>query len=125
MTKDLAGARRRAARLPVQISGSLSGRAPRPVTIADLSLTGCLVRCEALLDHGAILDLRTVLDGEPFVAKVRVTGASVDGAPQSAEDPRCLAGLEFLSLPPLQAARLRRFIEQERQRRRGANPSAE
>lgn len=125
MTHDLAGARRRAARLPVHLAGSLSGRSTRPVTIADVSLTGCLVRCDALLDQGAILDLRTDLDGEPFLAKVRVTGASVDGAPRSADDPRCLAGLEFLSLPPLQAARLRRFIEQERQRKRGADPSAE
>lgn len=125
MSHDLAGARRRSPRVPVHLAGSLSGRAQRPITIADVSLTGCLVRCDSLLDQGAILDLTTELDGEPFVAKVRVTGASVDGAPRSAEDPRCLAGLDFLSLPPLQAARLRRFIEQQRQQRRGADPSPE
>ena len=125
MTNDLPGARRRSPRVPVHLSGSLSGRSRRAVTIADVSLTGCLVRCDSLLDHGAILDLTTELDGEPFVAKVRVTGASVDGAPASTSDGRCVAGLDFLSLPPLQAARLRRFIEQERQRKRGADPIPE
>lgn len=121
MSRELAGARRRAARLPLEVPGLLSGRSPRPVSLVDLSLTGCLVRCDSLLDHGAILDLRTELEGEPFAAKVRVTGASVDGAAEG--DAHCLAGLEFLSLPALESARLRRFVERERQRRRGARPA--
>jgi hypothetical protein len=121
MSRELSGARRRADRLPLEVPGLLSGRSPRPVSLVDLSLTGCLVRCDSLLDHGAILDLRTELEGEPFAAKVRVTGASVDGA--AAGDAHCLAGLEFLSLPALESARLRRFVERERQRRRGARPA--
>lgn len=123
MSRDPAGARRRAARLPIEVPGSLSGRSPRPVSLVDLSLTGCLVRCDGLLDQGAILDLRTELEGEPFAAKVRVTGASVDGA--ATGDARCLAGLQFLSLPALEEARLRRFVERERQRRRSARPAPE
>lgn len=123
MARELSGTRRRAARLTVEVPGSLRGRAPRPVTLLDLSVTGCLVRCDALLDHGAIFDLSAELDGEPFAAKVRVTDASVEGgAPGGA---RCLAGLEFLALPALQEARLRRFVERERQRRRGADPVPE
>jgi hypothetical protein len=90
----------------------------------DVSLTGCLVRCSTLLDQGAIFDLRAALGDEPFVAKVRVTSASLDGAPPEG-DASYLAGLEFLSLSALEGARLRRFVEQERQRRRGADPAAE
>lgn len=122
MTQGPVGARRRAARLPIQVPGSLSGRSSRPITLVDVSLTGCLVRCGTLLDKGAIFDLRTELGGVPFVAKVRVTSASLDGAPPEGDAP-CLAGLEFLSLPALEGARLRRFVEQERQRRRGADPA--
>lgn len=115
--------RRRATRLPIRVPGSLAGRQSRPITLVDVSLTGCLVRCGALLDHGAIFDLRTELGGEPFVAKVRVTSASLDGVSPEGDAP-CLAGLEFLSLPALEGARLRRFVERERQRRRGAGPDA-
>lgn len=122
MTQGPVGARRRAARLPIRVPGSLSGRSSRPITLVDVSLTGCLVRCGTLLDQGAIFDLRTELGGEAFVAKVRVTSASLDGAPSEGDAP-CLAGLEFLSLPALEGARLRRFVEQERRRRRGADPA--
>jgi hypothetical protein len=116
MTPGPVGARRRAARLPVRLPGSLAGRSSRPITLVDLSLTGCLVRCDALLDQGAIFDLQTEVDGEPFAAKVRVTSSSLDGAPPEGDAP-CLAGLEFVALPALQEARLRRFVERERQRK--------
>ena len=35
--------------------------------------------------------------------------------------PRYLAGLEFLSLPAREATRLRRFLDEERRRRRSAD----
>ena len=83
----------------------------------DLSLTGCLVRCGAALDQGAILDLDLRLDPDPFAAKVRVTGASLDGSSLAGEPPRYLAGLAFLGLPAREEARLRRFLQEERRRR--------
>ena len=123
MTRGPAGPRRRAERLPIRVPGSLSGRSPRPITLVDVSLTGCLVRCGTLLDQGAIFDLRAELGTEPFVAKVRVTSSSMDGAAQEGGS-TCFAGLEFLSLSPLEAARLRLFMEQERRRAPGADPAA-
>lgn len=110
---------RRAPRLATALEASLSGRSTRSVTVVDLSLTGCLVRGDALLDHGAILDLRLRLGSDPFEVKVRVTESYVEGASLSAETPAYLAGLQFLSLPVTDEARLRRFLEAER--RRGAH----
>jgi len=112
---------RRAPRLPIHLEGSLSGRAPRPVTVVDVSLTGCLVQCGSLLDPGAILDLKLALDQGPLAAKVRVAESYVDGAAAPAESQRFLAGLEFLSLPAREATRLRRFLDEERRRRRSAD----
>lgn len=113
--------RRRAPRLPIHLEGSLSGRVPRRVTVVDVSLTGCLVRCGSLLDPGAILDLNLALDPDPLAAKVRVADSYVDGGAGPAESPRYLAGLEFLSLPAREATRLRRFLDEERRRRRSAD----
>jgi PilZ domain-containing protein len=114
--------RRRAPRLATRLPGRLTGRVARPVTVVDLSATGCLARCGALLDHGAILDLDLQLEGagEPLLAKVRVAESYVDGA---APDPAAgyLAGLEFLGLPPRGAERLRRYLDEERRRRRHAD----
>lgn len=109
--------RRRAPRLPIQIEGSLRGRAQRDVVVLDLSLTGCLVRCGTPLDQGTILDLDLHLDPDPFAAKVRVTGASLDGSSLAAEPPRYLTGLAFIGLPAREEARLRRFLQDERRRR--------
>jgi hypothetical protein len=109
--------RRRAPRLSVDRPGRLSGRLPQPIGVLELSLTGCLVRCGTLLDLGAILDLEIVLEDGPLTAKVRVADASVDGAATGADRPGCLAGLEFLGLPAREAARLRRFLDEERRRR--------
>lgn len=111
--------KRRAPRLATALEASLAGRSARSVTVVDLSLTGCLVRCDALLDHGTILDLRLRLGGDPFEVKVRVTESYVEGASLSAERPAYLAGLQFLSLPVTDEERLRRFLEAER--RRGAH----
>lgn len=101
----------------------LSGRTPREVTVVDLSLGGCLVRCDALLEHGAILDLRLPVGGEPLVVKVKVAQSFLDGDAQGVGAPRFLAGLEFLGLPGGELAKLRRFLDAER-RRRNARASA-
>ena len=116
--------RRRTVRLPVERDGLLSGRHPRPVRLLDLSASGCLVRCDALLDTGAILDLELRLSAEPLNAKVRVTNACLDGTVPPDLPPRFLAGLEFLSLSAREQAALRRFLEDERRRRRSADAAA-
>lgn len=113
--------KRRAPRLSIHLEGSLSGRVPRRVTVVDVSLTGCLVQCGSLLDPGAILDLKLQLDPDPLAAKVRVADSYLDGAAVPAEPQRYLAGLEFLSLSAREATRLRRFLDEERRRRRSAD----
>jgi len=122
MTEERNGVRRKAPRLPTRIEGSLRGRTQKGVTVVDLSLTGCLVRCGSLLDHGAILDLDLHLEPDPIGTKVRVTEASLDGAAPPGGPPQYLAGLQFLGLSAREEARLRRFFEEER-RRRGADTS--
>lgn len=92
--------------------------------VVDLSLTGCLVRCEAALDTGTILDLRTELDEAPFAAKVQVTESYLDGSTATGPPARYLAGLSFLGLPAQEQARLRRFLDDERRRRRDADTPA-
>jgi hypothetical protein len=115
---------RRAPRLAVQLPGALISRRSRSVTVVDLSLTGCLVRCDAALDTDQVLDLRTELGSAPFTAKVRVTESYVDGSAGSGVPPRYLAGLAFLGLQAQEEARLRRFLDEERRRRRGADTSS-
>lgn len=108
----------------MRLAGRLDGRVAHPVVVVDLSLTGCLVQCGALLDHGAILDLAMEIGGVPLGARVKVAESYVDGAaPESA--PRYLAGLEFLGLPPQAADRLRRFLDEERRRRQRADAPAQ
>ena len=109
--------RRRAPRLTVDRPGRLSGRASHSVHVLELSLTGCLIRCGTLLDIGAIQDLEFTLDDGPLTAKVRVADAWVDGSATETDRQECLAGVEFMGLPAQQAARLRRFLEEERRRR--------
>jgi hypothetical protein len=123
MTASKPATRRRAPRLSVERPGRLKGRLPHAITVVDLSLTGCLVRCDTLLDTGAILDFEIALDDGPLTAKVRVADASVDGARADTEGQGCLAGLAFLGLPPREDARLRRFLDEERRRRRSADAS--
>jgi PilZ domain-containing protein len=116
--------RRRAPRLAIERDGSLSGRHPRPVKVLDLSGSGCLVRCDASLDPGAIFDLQLRLEPESLTAKVRVTNSCLDGDVAAGEPSRYLAGLEFLSLSAREQAALRRFLEDERRRRRSADAAA-
>jgi len=124
MEKERESGGRRAPRLAVELPGTLVSRRSRPVTVVDLSLTGCLVRCEDALDADQVLDLQTTLGGLPFTAKVRVTESYVDGSTRSAAAPRYLAGLAFLGLQAQEGARLRRFLDEERRRRRGADTPA-
>ena len=121
MEKAREGRGRRAPRLAVELPGSLVSRRSRAVTVVDLSLTGCLVRCDAALDTDQVLDLHTKLDSAPFSSKVRVTESYLDGSAGSAASPRYLAGLAFLGLQAQEEARLRRFLDEERRRRRGAD----
>jgi PilZ domain-containing protein len=108
----------------MRLDGRLSGRVAHPVTVLDLSVTGCLVQCGALLDHGAILDLAIEIGGASLDAKVKVAESYVDGAaPEGA--PQYLAGLEFLGLPPQASDRLRRFLDEERRRRQRADAPAQ
>lgn len=108
----------------MRLAGRLAGRVAHPVTVLDLSLTGCLVQCGALLDHGAILDLALDIGGSPLDAKVKVAESYVDGAAPE-NTPQYLAGLEFLGLPPLAADRLRRLLDEERRRRQRADAPAQ
>jgi len=117
MIHDTSDARRRTPRLEVRLEGFLKGRTERPVSVIDLSLSGCLVRCGSALDHGAILDLHLRLQEEAFGVKVQVTESSLDGASEADEPARYLAGLSFLGLAAREEARLRRFLEDERRRR--------
>jgi c-di-GMP-binding flagellar brake protein YcgR len=117
--------RRRSPRIDIKLEGSLCGRKRRPVAVLDLSRTGCLIQCDNLLDPGAVLDLELPLDEQPFTATVRVTEAYVDGTTAPSEAERYLAGLEFIGLPAREEERLRRFLEEARRRRPGADAPAE
>jgi hypothetical protein len=116
--------RRRAPRVLVDAEGRLTGRLSHRIRSIDLSLTGCLIRCDTLLDHGAILDLELTIDPQPLCTKVRVAESSIDGAAPAGSG-AYLAGLEFLGLAPQEATRLRTFLEGERRRRQGAHPAAD
>jgi hypothetical protein len=116
---------RRAPRLAVDLEGSLVGRVAHPVRLVDLSAVGVLLRCDALLEPGSILDLHLRLQEEPFVAKVRVIDSSVDGSAGPEGAPRALVALDFVSLAARDQARLRRFLEDERRRKRSADAPAQ
>jgi c-di-GMP-binding flagellar brake protein YcgR len=103
--------RRRARRVSVSLAGTLRGRSARPVTAVDLSLTGCLLRCEAALDRGSIHDLELPLAERGLRAKARVTDSSRDGAAFG-----FLVGLEFVQLPARDLDALRAFLDAEARR---------
>jgi len=115
------GPRRRARRLPVRLEGRLAGRQTHAVKVIDISQTGCLVQCSACLDMGAILDLEVDLGGDKLSAKVRVAEAALDGDAAAEAAPLFLTGLEFLGLPARDEVKLRRFLDDEARRRRGAD----
>lgn len=112
---------RRGPRVPVDLSARLGGRPQRAARIADLSLVGCLVRADASLDAGAVVDLSIDLPDGVLRTKARVAEASIDGDSLPAPSPRFLAGLEFLALAAADELRLRAFLDAEAKRRRGAH----
>lgn len=123
--KSRSGGMRRAPRLAVELEGSLVGRVAHPVRLVDISAVGVLLSCEALLEPGCILDLHLVLQQEPFLAKVRVIDSSVDGSAGPEREPRALVALDFVSVSAQDQTRLRRFLEDERKRRRSADSPAQ
>ena len=82
---------------------------------------GCLLRTEAALARGAVLDVTLELPDGPLRTKGRVAEASIDGeAPPGPQS--FLAGVEFLSLAASDETRLRAFLDAEIKRRRVENP---
>jgi hypothetical protein len=112
---------RRGRRLSVDLPATIGGRQARPARVADLSLVGCLVRTEASLDAGAVVDLHIQLPDGTLRTKARVADASVDGDSLPGPSKRFLAGLEFLALAAADEIRLRAFLDAEARRRRGAH----
>jgi hypothetical protein len=82
---------------------------------------GCLVRTEATLDAGAVVDLTIELPDGVLRTKMRVADASIDGDSLSGPPSRVLAGLEFLALAAADEIRLRAFLDGEAKRSRGAH----
>jgi len=112
---------RRGRRVAVDLPATLEGRRARPARVVDLSLVGCLVRTEASLDAGAVVDLRMELPDGALRTKARVADASVDGDSLPGPSKQFLAGLEFLALGAGDELRLRAFLDAEARRRRGAH----
>jgi len=82
---------------------------------------GCLVRADATLDAGAVVDLSIELPDGVLRTKARVAEASIDGDSLPGPSPRVLAGLQFLALAAADELRLRAFLDAEAKRRRGAH----
>jgi len=111
---------RRERRVIVDLPASVGGRSSYAAQVVDASLVGCLIRCDADLDAGVVVDLVIELPDGELRAKARVAQSSVDG--QSLPGPaRYLAGLEFLGLTAAEEPRLRSFLEAEARRRAGAS----
>jgi hypothetical protein len=116
------GDARRSPRLAVDLEATLGGRHPREARVADLSLAGCLLRTDAALDPGAVVDLTLGLPDGPLRTKARVAEASIDGDAAPGPGTRYLAGFAFLALGAADERRLRGFLDGEARRRRGAVP---
>jgi hypothetical protein len=112
---------RRGRRVAVDLPATLGGRRAGPVRVVDMSIVGCLVRTEAALVSGAVVDLRVELPDGPLHTKARVAAASIDGDSLPGPSRHFLAGLDFLTLGAADALRLRAFLDGEAKRRRGAN----
>jgi hypothetical protein len=112
---------RRDQRVPVDLEARIGGRPERAARVADLSLMGCLLRTEATLDAGAVVDLSIHLPDGVLRTKMRVADASIDGDSLAGPPARVLAGLEFLALAAADELRLRAFLDVEAKRRRGAH----
>jgi len=112
---------RREPRITVDLGATLGGRVARVVRVVDLSLVGCLIRSDAPLDAGAVVDLRLEMPDGLLHAKARVAESSLDGASPPGEPQRFLTGLEFMALAAAAEARLRAFVEAIAKRGRSAH----
>ena len=113
---------RRRPRLPVDLAATVGGRDPHEARVIDLSPVGCLVRCPAALDPGAVVNLDVELpDGRRLHAKARVIEASIDGDSLPSGGHRFLAGVEFLDISATDEILLQAFVAAETKRRRGAH----
>jgi hypothetical protein len=110
---------RRGRRVAVGLPATVAGRSCREATVVDVSMNGCLLRCEAGLDTGSVVDLEIGLPDGPLRTKARVAQSSLDGTSLPGP-PRHLAGVEFLGLAAADEPRLRSFLEAESRRRAGA-----
>jgi hypothetical protein len=118
----MAALARRSNRVPVDLPATLIGRTRHEVRLVDLSITGCLVRGDAHLDEGAIVDLELALGGQLVGVKVRVAAGYVDGTALDAGAAGFLVGLTFLDLTTAEQAALRAFLERERRCRADSAP---
>jgi len=107
---------RRAPRLSTRLKGRLLGRTALDVEIIDLSLSGCLMRCETRFDRGMFLDLELTLGDEALESKARVVDCSSDGEVGPGAGPLYLVGLTFVTFPPNGEYRLRRFLDDQKKR---------
>jgi c-di-GMP-binding flagellar brake protein YcgR len=107
--------RRRAPRVTASGDAQLLGRSSPNVRVLDVSLRGCLLRCEQRVALGQILDVVLALEGGDVHAKARVAEVSLDGAGSAA--PGYLAGMEFLGLAAEDEQRLERFVQAARRRK--------
>jgi hypothetical protein len=94
------------------------------VGVVDLSRVGCLIRSEAPLDAGAVVDLRVELPDGLLRAKARVVESSLDGVSAAGERPRVRTGLEFMGIAAADDVRLRAFVGAAARRGRGAHASS-
>jgi hypothetical protein len=105
----------------VDLPATLVGRRARAARVVDLSLGGCLLRTEASLDGGTVVDLRVELPDGTVRTKARVAEASIDGDSLPGPAKHFLAGLEFLALAAADELRLRAYLLAEAKRSRGAH----
>ena len=110
---------RRGQRTAVDLEVLIGGRTARAGRVADLSLTGCLVKTGTTLAKGAVLDVTLTLPDGPLQVKGRVAEASRDGEAPPGEA-AFVAGIEFLALAAADEGRLRSFLDAETKRRRVA-----
>lgn len=115
---------RREPRVAVELAARLGGRSAHAVGVVDLSRVGCLIRSEAPLDAGAVVDLRVELPDGLLRAKARVVESSLDGVSAAGERPRFLTGLEFMGIAAADDVRLRAFVGAAARRGRGAHASS-
>src|SRR4026208_566469 len=88
---------RRGPRMPDDLTAIVGGRPRETARALGVSLGGCLLRTEAALARGAVLDVTLELPDGPLRTKGRVAEASIDGdAPPGPQS--LLAGVEVLAL---------------------------